>query len=116
VTARIESGGRVRFTLRVTVPDGAEPNAEAKVYLYVAARGAARRRAPMLPSTRLRRTGPDEARATWTSTRITPRSGDRFYACAREAWVEGYGLSDLRDTRCGMDTRTNGELRELRGV
>jgi hypothetical protein len=114
VTARIGSGGRARYTLRVTVPAGARPNAKAKMYLYVASKGGGR--APLLGPTRLRRAGAGTARATWTSTRITPRDGDRFYACAREAWVEGYGLSDLRDTRCGMDTRTTAEIRALRGV
>ncbi|WP_027004862.1 hypothetical protein [Conexibacter woesei] len=106
---RLVGAGRARFTLRLRAPSGARPNRAARVFLYIApARGGAVR---MLPSTRLRRVAPGDIRATWTAHVARPDSKDRFYACAREAFVSGFGLSDARDTRCGNADRTATDIR-----
>lgn len=106
---RLVGAGRARFTLRLRAPSGARPNRAARVFLYIApARGGAVR---MLPSTRLRLVAPGDIRATWTAHVARPNGKDRFYACAREAFVSGFGLSDARDTRCGNADRKATDIR-----
>jgi hypothetical protein len=104
-------GHRVRFTMRLTGPETAQPNPAARAYLYIVAPGPGRAR--MLSARRIRRHAPGDLRAVWMAHIAHPHARDRFYVCAREVMVNGYDLSDEQDTRCGMKTRTNGELREI---
>jgi hypothetical protein len=108
--AGLISAGRARFTLRLRAPSGARPNRAARVFLYIAPAGGGAVR--MLPSTRLRLVAPGDIRATWTARVAHPNNRDRFYSCAREPFVVGFGLSDARDTRCGNADRTVTDIRD----
>jgi hypothetical protein len=111
VRAVLDDDNRARFTLRITGPKSARPNPAAKAYLYIIAPGPGRAR--MLSGQKVRRHAPGDLRTVWTARIAHPHAHDRFYVCSREVYVNGYGLSDAQDTRCGMKTRTNGELRDL---
>jgi len=108
--AGLISAGGARFTLRLRAPSGTRPNRAARVFLYIAPAGGGAVR--MLPSTRLRLVAPGDIRATWTARVAHPNNGDRFYSCAREPFVVGFGLSDARDTRCGNANRTAIDIRD----
>jgi hypothetical protein len=108
--ARLISADHARFTLRLRAPSGTRPNRAARVFLYIAPAGGGAVR--MLPSTRLRLVAPGDIRATWTARIAQPDDRDRFYACAREPFVLGFGLSDARDTRCGIASRTASDIRD----